>query len=184
MERKIAVFGAMGSAGKTHHNRVRICQEGFPMELKVGDIAPNFELPDHTGNQRSLQELLKNGTVVLFFYPKDESPGCTKEACAFRDAYEDFKEAGAEVIGISSDDQVSHQKFKSCHKLPFILLSDEGGKVRHLYGITTTLGIISRQVTFVINQGGIIRHIFNSQWNVTGHMKEAMKILKKIQVTQ
>jgi len=154
------------------------------MKLKIGDIAPNFELPDDTGHQRSLQEFLKNGPVVLFFYPKDESPGCTKEACAFRDAYEDFKEAGADVIGISSDDIASHQKFKSRHQLPFILLSDEGGKVRRLYGIPSTLGIIPGRVTFVFDQAGIIRYIFNSQWNVTGHMKEAMKSLKKIQVTQ
>src|ERR1700687_1310036 len=105
-------------------------------KVQVGDRAPQFSLPTQTGTTTSLEDLLGKGAIVLYFYPKDDTPGCTAEACSFRDSYEVFKQAGAEVIGVSSDSEASHQQFASKHRLPFVLLSDKEGEVRKLYGVT------------------------------------------------
>ena len=110
--------------------------------VKVGERAPDFQLPDRNGRQVSLGDFRGKKSVVLYFYPKDDTPGCTAESCEFRDRYEDFKEAGAEVIGISSDSEASHEKFADKHRLPFILLSDRGGAVRKKYGVPATLGLL------------------------------------------
>lgn len=101
--------------------------------------------------------------MVLYFYPKDSTPGCTIEACSFRDQYEVLREAGAEVVGVSSDDQQAHEAFVSKYNLPFVLLSDPGGSVRAAYGIKRTLGLIDGRVTFVIDREGVVRHAFSSQ---------------------
>jgi peroxiredoxin Q/BCP len=98
--------------------------------VRVGEEAPNFTLPDQTGIMISLKDFLESKIVVLYFYPKDFSRGCTAEACAFRDSYDVFVEAGAQVIGISSQSVDSHKKFAILNKLPFVILSDENGKVR------------------------------------------------------
>src|SRR5690348_6420128 len=103
--------------------------------VAVGDQAPEFTMPAQTGEQVSLRELLGRGPVVLYFYPKDETPGCTAEACGFRDSYEAFKEAGAEVVGVSSDSVTSHETFATKHQLPFVLLADAGGELRKRYGV-------------------------------------------------
>ena len=121
------------------------------IEIKEGMKAPGFTLPSQDGSMVSLSQFIGNKTIVLFFYPKDESYGCTKEACSFRDNYEGFREAGVEVIGISADDQSSHRSFASHHKLPFILLSDPDRKVAGLYNVGKTLGILPGRVTFVID---------------------------------
>jgi peroxiredoxin Q/BCP len=118
--------------------------------------------------------------VVLYFYPKDETPGCTAEACTFRDSYEAFKEAGAEVVGVSSDSVTSHEGFATKHKLPFILLADEGGKVRKEYGVKATLAILPGRVTYVIDGQGVVRHIFSSQTGVQRHVHEALDALNEI----
>ena len=117
----------------------------------------------------------------MYFYPKDDTPGCTAEACAFRDSYEVFKEAGAEVIGVSDDSSASHQKFATKYRLPFILVSDTGKQLRKLYGVPSTLGLLPGRVTYVIDKNGIVRHIFNSQFNFKGHIEEAMKTLRELQ---
>jgi thioredoxin-dependent peroxiredoxin len=117
---------------------------------------------------------------VLFFYPKDFSPGCTAEACAFRDNYDIFKEKGAEVIGISMDDADSHKGFITKHGLQFVLLVDEGGKTAALYNVKKTLGILPGRVTFVIDKQGTIRHIFSSQTNMEKHADEALEVLSKL----
>src|SRR5690348_18142214 len=109
--------------------------------MRVGDVAPDFTLQDQTGQAIRLKDLLGQKTVVLYFYPKDETPGCTVEACQFRDDYEDFKAAGAEVIGVSDDSIESHDKFASHHRLPFILATDAGGKLREQMGVKKTLGM-------------------------------------------
>ena len=109
--------------------------EKEPKSLKVGDAAPDFELPDASGRRVHLSALLQNKVVVLFFYPKDGTPVCSAEACSFRDAYQEFVEAGAEVVGISSDTVESHERFSARHRLSFVLLSDENGAVRKLYGV-------------------------------------------------
>jgi thioredoxin-dependent peroxiredoxin len=146
----------------------------------VGDAAPDFTLPDQHGQQVSLGEAVRRGPVVLYFYPKDETPGCTAEACAFRDAYEVFREAGAEVIGVSSDGVGSHERFSSRHQLPFTLLADEDGGVRKRYGVRPTLGVLPGRVTYVIDGGGVVRHVFSSQMGATRHVQEALDALKEI----
>jgi thioredoxin-dependent peroxiredoxin len=150
------------------------------MAIREGDKAPDFTLPKQDGSPFSLQTFLGKGAVVLYFYPKDDTPGCTAEACSFRDAYEDFKEAGAEVVGVSSDSAGDHRAFADKHHLPFTLVSDEGGKVRKLYGVPgNLLGLIPGRVTYVIDASGIVRHVFNSQLNPTKHVREALEVLRR-----
>jgi len=149
-------------------------------QLSVGEIAPGFTLPTQTGEPVNLREILVKRVVVLYFYPKDNTPGCTTEARAFRDSYEVFKEMGAEVIGVSSDSVASHLGFASKCSLPFKLLSDEGGKVRGLYGVPSTLGLFPGRVTYIIDTKGIVRHIFSSQMNPKKHVEEAVRVLKLI----
>jgi peroxiredoxin Q/BCP len=146
--------------------------------MRIGDKAPDFELTNQLGSKIRLSDLIMSRNVVLFFYPKDDSPGCTREACAFRDSYEVFKEAGAEVVGISSDSEDSHQHFADKHNLPYTLLSDKGGNVRKLYGVPKTLGILPGRVTYIIDKQGVVCHIFNSQLNFERHIEEALSILK------
>jgi peroxiredoxin Q/BCP len=149
-------------------------------KAKIGDRTPDFTLPDQSGTKVSLKDFIGSKIVVLFFYPKDFSRGCTAEACAFRDSYDVFVEAGAQVIGVSSQSVESHNKFAILNKLPFILLSDEGGRVRELYGVPSTLGILPGRVTYIIDKKGIVRHIFSSQLNATKHIDEAIRIVKEI----
>ena len=150
------------------------------MAISVGDKAPDFTLPKQDGTEVTLQGLLQKAAVVLYFYPMDDTRGCTVEACSFRDSYEDFKEAGAEVVGISSDSAGAHRAFADKHRLPFTLVSDEGGKVRKLYGVPgNMLGLVPGRVTYVIDAGGVVRHVFNSQLNPTKHVREALDVLKK-----
>jgi thioredoxin-dependent peroxiredoxin len=147
--------------------------------VEVGDPAPDFTLPSQTGEQVRLSEVWGRGPVVLYFYPKDETPGCTTEACTFRDSYEAFKEAGAEVVGVSSDSVTSHESFASKHRLPFILLADEGGRVRKQYGVKPTLGILPGRVTYVIDGQGVVRHVFSAQTGVQRHVHEALDALSE-----
>ncbi len=146
----------------------------------VGDRAPDFTLPRADGAPVRLAELTAEKTVVLYFYPKDETAGCTVESCAFRDEYENFTAAGAEIVGISRDDGASHARFASHHRLPFILLSDTTGAVHELYGIKTRLGFLRDRVTFVIDRGGIVRHVFSSQLDMHGHVRRALPIVRDL----
>lgn len=150
-------------------------------KLQVGDQAPEFTLMSQTGDSVSLKDYRGKQPVVLYFYPKDDTPGCTAEACAFRDQYEVFKEIGAAVLGISSDSTDSHQRFAAKHQLPFTLLSDPNNEVRKRYKVPATLGILPGRVTFVIDQDGTIRHIFNSQLNFKAHVEESLETLKALQ---
>lgn len=147
----------------------------------VGDKAPDFTLPANTGEIVTLSQFLERKNVVLFFYPKDESRGCTKEACAFRDSYEVFKDLGAEVLGINAGDVESHQKFVTKYMLPFKLLVDKDNKVRELYGVPSTLGVVSGRVTYVIDKKGIVRHIFSSQFQPEKHIEEAINVLRTLE---
>jgi peroxiredoxin Q/BCP len=146
--------------------------------VNVGDQAPDFALPDASGRTVRLTDFRGKQPVVLYFYPKDDTPGCTKEACSFRDQYEDFTAAGAEVIGVSSDSSESHQRFAAKYSLPFTLVSDAGGEVRKRYGIPATLGLLPGRVTFVIDAAGVVRHVFNSQLQATRHVEEALASLR------
>jgi peroxiredoxin Q/BCP len=146
--------------------------------VKVGSVAPNFTLPSQAGEMVSLKDLLGRKAVVLFFYPKDDSPGCTKEVCAFRDNFAEFGKLDAEVIGISSDSVESHRRFAVKHDLSFTLLSDEGGNIRGLYGVPNTFGLFPGRVTYVIDKEGAVRHIFASQPSVKRHVQEALTALR------
>ena len=147
------------------------------VKAKIGDMASDFTLLSNIGGNITLSQFLGKNNVVIFFYPMDESPVCSREAEAFRDKYKTFKELDAEVIGISSQSVESHKSFASHHNLPYILLSDTDNNVRKLYGISATLGVVPGRVTFVINKEGIIKHIFSSQFRPAKHAEEALRAL-------
>lgn len=151
------------------------------MAIKVGDTAPDFTLTSQNNSSVSLRDF-HGKAVVLYFYPKDDTPGCTAESCAFRDQYEVFKAAGAEVIGVSGDSPESHQKFAAKYQLPFTLLSDKDNQVRKSYGATTAFGLIPGRITYVIDQQGVVRYIFDSMFNFKGHVEEALKTLQQLAV--
>ena len=148
------------------------------MTLKIGDNAPDFIGLTDNGERINLSEKLKEGPVVLYFYPKDETPGCTAEACSFRDNWEDIRKLGATVLGVSSDSVESHKNFKSNRNLQFTLISDEKKEIRKVYGATGTL--IPPRVTFVIDKEGLIREVYNSQLNATHHVNVAVKSLRSL----
>lgn len=152
----------------------------YPMTIKVGDAIPDVTLKAQTGETVNLKSFIGQKCVVLYFYPKDDTPGCTKESCGFRDSYTAFQEAGAEVIGISGDSVSSHQQFANKYQLPFTLLSDEGNGVRKAFGVPSTLGLLPGRVTYVIDRQGIVRHIFNSQLNFQGHIDESLSIVQDL----
>jgi thioredoxin-dependent peroxiredoxin len=149
--------------------------------VQVGDKAPDFTLVSQSGEQVRLSDRLADRVVVLYFYPKDETRGCTAEACAFRDSHEVFAEAGAEVIGVSSDSAGKHAAFADHHGLPFTLLSDEGGRVRKSYGVPAVLGLIPGRVTYVIDRSGTVRHVFNSMTNIGQHVGDALAVVRQLQ---
>lgn len=148
------------------------------MAIKVGDTLPNFSAKDTNGNVFDSKDYLGKQPLVIYFYPKDDTPGCTLQACSFRDNYQDFKDLGAEVIGISSDSVQSHIKFKSKFNLPFILLSDSDKKLRKLFGVQNSLFVIPGRETFVIDKNGIILMVFNSMSSEI-HITKALSVLKK-----
>ena len=150
------------------------------MGLKVGDVIPNFKAKDANGNDFDSQNIVGKKPLVIYFYPKDNTPGCTAEACSFRDQYEDFKDLGAEVIGISSDSVSSHQQFSELYKLPFILLSDNDKKIKTLFGVSSGLfGLLPGRVTYVTDKNGVIQMIFDSVL-ATKHIPKALQAIKKL----
>jgi thioredoxin-dependent peroxiredoxin len=149
--------------------------------IQIGDHCPIFSLPDSLRKDIQVNDYLGQKIIVLFFYPKDDTPGCTKEACAFRDAYADFVDLGCEVFGISSDAAATHQNFQQKHQLPYPLLSDSQKKVRQQFGVPGNLfGLIPGRVTYVIGLDGKVAGIFNSQTNPVGHINEALKVVKSL----
>jgi thioredoxin-dependent peroxiredoxin len=146
--------------------------------LKVGDRVPNFSLPSQTGTTVNISDLIGKKSLVIYFYPKDDTPGCTAESCAFRDSYEVFTDAGAEVIGISADSPQSHQQFAQKYSLPFTLLSDTDNQVRKLFGVPSTLFVLPGRVTYVIDKEGIVRHIFDSMLDFKAHVTESLNTIK------
>jgi peroxiredoxin Q/BCP len=151
------------------------------MAIKVGDEAPDFTFTHKNGSPASLKSLRQQKAVILYFYPKDDTPGCTAQACSFRDAYEDFVQAGAEVIGVSADESAAHESFASRYRLPFTLVSDADGSLRKSYGVPRSfLGLLPGRVTYVIDREGIVQHVFNSQLQATKHITEAMDVLKRL----
>lgn len=148
--------------------------------IQEGQRAPELTLDDQHGARRTLSELWKKGPVVLYFYPKDETMGCTAEACGFRDRYETFREAGAEVVGVSGDDVGSHASFAQNHGLPFVLLADPKGEAERAFGVKRTLGLLKGRTTFVIDDEGVVRHVFNSQLRPTAHIGEALAVVQRL----
>ena len=145
--------------------------------IRPGDPAPDFSLKAQDGTGVSLSSL-KGKPVVLFFYPKDHTPTCTKEACTFRDRHADFRTLGAEVLGISSDDEASHRRFSVDYKLTFPLLSDPGGTVRKRYGVPKVLGLLPGRATFVIDREGIVRLAYSAAFEAEAHVLRALEALK------
>jgi len=159
----------------------RITGDILANPVKVGDKAPPFSLLSEKGETANLSDLLGQRPLVLYFYPKDNTAVCTKEASAFRDNFDKFNNIeGAQIVGISSDSVDSHKRFSRDFGLPFTLLSDTGGKVRKLYGVPKSFGLLPGRVTYVIDKEGIVRHIFSSQLDYQKHIQEALYALKSL----
>ena len=150
------------------------------MGLAVGDRAPQVVALDQQGVERRSDQL-EGRWLVLFFYPKDDTPGCTAEACAFRDGYGDLQALGAEVWGVSGDDGASHQRFASRHQLSFPLLVDRGNALRRAFGVPAVLGLLPGRVTYLIDPAGVIRHVFNNLLDGAAHQREALSVLQRLQ---
>lgn len=147
--------------------------------LRVGDKIPNFTVKDSNGNDFDSANYVGKQPLVIYFYPKDDTPGCTLEACSFRDSYQDFKDLGAEVIGISSDSVESHIQFKNKFSLPFILISDHDKKLRKLFGVENNFLILPGRETYVVDGNGIIQMKFNSM-SAKSHISKSLETLKKL----
>jgi peroxiredoxin Q/BCP len=148
-------------------------------KVSIGSLIPEFALKDQFGNLFDIKSVLGKKNLVIYFYPKDDSPGCTKEACSFRDQFEVFRDADALIIGISSQSVESHKKFSEKYRLNYTLLSDNSDNIRKLFGVPTNfLGLIPGRVTYIVNKEGRVVYIFNSQIKAEQHVEEALKILK------
>lgn len=148
------------------------------MKLGIGDPAPVFEATADDGSKFALADHLGKNNIVLYFYPKDFTAGCTKEACSFRDTWDKANSLNATVVGVSSDSQETHARFKKEHGLQFTLVTDSNKSIRKLYGATGPL--IPPRVTFIIDKSGKIRNIFNSQLNIARHIEESLNTLETI----
>jgi peroxiredoxin Q/BCP len=149
--------------------------------IVIGDPCPIFELPNQDGELVKIESLLGNQNIVVYFYPKDDTPGCTVEACSFRDANQEFLDLGAIVIGISSDSVSAHKKFSNKHQLNFNLLADQNKIARKLFGVPTNLfGLLPGRVSYVINKKGIVSGIYNSMLDPNGHINKALDLLKTL----
>ena len=149
--------------------------------MKKGERITAFSLPDQNGEEVCIDDYIGKQPLVIYFYPKDETPGCTKEACSFRDSMKDFEELNAKVIGISADSDESHKAFAENHNLNFTLLSDPDKKVRKLLNVPSDMfGFLDGRVSYVVDKEGIIRHIFKSQLNAARHVEEAKKVLSAL----
>jgi peroxiredoxin Q/BCP len=151
-------------------------------ELTIGDPAPNFSLVDEKGMPVSLKDFIGKKIVVLYFYPKDFTPGCTTEACSFRDDYRLYEDKGAAVIGVSLDSVESHSKFSEKYELPFPILSDKSKEVAKAYGVLGIGGLAAKRVTFIIDKNGKIARIF-PKVDVKQHSEEVLKALEELQKT-
>jgi peroxiredoxin Q/BCP len=152
--------------------------------LHEGDRSPDAELTLHTGETIALADLWRERVVVLFFYPKDGSLICTKEACAFRDAYDEFQGAGATVVGVSGYSAESHRAFADRHRLPFLLATDADGALRRAFRVPKTMGILPGRVTYVIDRQGVIRRAFSAQLAANRHVREALDSFGQLRALQ
>jgi thioredoxin-dependent peroxiredoxin len=149
------------------------------MGVQLGDKIPHFKAKDTNGHDFDSADLVGKKPIVIYFYPRDNTPGCISEACSFRDQYQDFKDLGAEVIGISSDSVASHQKFRDHYQLPFILLSDSDKKIQKLFGVPTAIfGLLPGRVTYVIDKNGVVVMIFDNL-GASKHLSKALEAVKR-----
>jgi peroxiredoxin Q/BCP len=149
--------------------------------IQIGDDCPVFKLKNQFGEEFDVSSILGKKNLVIYFYPKDDTPGCTKEACSFRDRFEEFQDLGCEVIGISSDSEEKHKEFAEKHKLPFILLADKMQKVRKSFGVPGSLfGLIPGRVTYIVGKDEKVKGIFNSLLNPIGHIDHALQLVKSL----
>lgn len=150
------------------------------MSLQIGDPIPAFSLQADNGDTITQAELLGQGPFVVYFYPFDNTPGCTAEACTFRDQYEAFTDLGASVYGVSGDSIEKHVNFKERYRLPFTLLSDPGRQITKAFGVKKRIGILPGRVTFVFDSAGILRHRFKSDTNMERHVTESLAAIKRL----
>jgi peroxiredoxin Q/BCP len=144
-------------------------------------MAPDVSLVAADGTRVSVRDLYRDATLVLYFYPKDDTPGCTAEACSFRDAYTQFVDVGARVVGVSRDDAATHARFVDRHHLPFTLLSDPNGDAARAFDVKPSfLGLVAGRVTYVIDRRGHIRHAFDSQLRPAAHVREALDVVRTL----
>jgi peroxiredoxin Q/BCP len=141
--------------------------------LQPGSITPDFELQDAEGRLIRLSQYRGKNAVVVYFYPKDDTDVCTKQACSFRDLFAKFQSAGAVILGISDDSVESHKAFSAKYRLPFSLLSDQGGRVRKRFGVAKKFGVLPGRVTFVIDRSGVVRHVYSGLRESDKHVQEA-----------
>jgi thioredoxin-dependent peroxiredoxin len=145
--------------------------------LKAGERAPEFTLPDDTGTDRTLTELLSGGAIVLYFYPADFTPGCTRQACVLRDLHQEIEKAGLRVVGISPQSPESHAKFRAKYNLPFVLLSDQHKAVIKMYGVNGPLGIAVRRASFLIDGGRRVRDVVLADFMIARHAEFVRKAI-------
>lgn len=151
-------------------------------KISIGSTVPLFSLKDQFGNTFQLSSVIGKKNLIIYFYPKDDSPGCTREACSFRDQYEVFNNNDTMIIGISAQSVKSHLQFAQKHRLNYTLLSDEGNKVRKQFGVPSNLmGLLPGRVTYVVNKEGKVVFMFNSQINAEQHVEEALRIIKDLE---
>ena len=148
--------------------------------MRVGDSIPDLTVTVETGEQQSLAAIQGSQAMVLYFYPKDETLVCTKEACSFRDAYEDFVEAGAVVVGVSGDTVASHRAFARHHRLPFTLVADMGGALRKAFRVPRMMGFMDGRTTYVIDKAGVVRHVFTAHFAANEHVTEALAVVRDL----
>lgn len=148
--------------------------------LRVGDPMPDFTLYAHDGRQVRGSELLSKGALVVYFYPRDNTLGCTAEARGFRNRHDELAALGATVVGISSDTIDCHKAFREEHQLPFPLLADTDDVVRRAFGVPRTLGILPGRATFVVDPEGMVRHVVVSQLQPRRHIEEAVAALRRM----
>lgn len=150
------------------------------MAIKIGDTIPHFKAKDTHGHDFDSFEIVGKVPVVIYFYPKDDTPGCTAQACSFRDQYEDFKDLGVEIIGVSSDSIASHQKFAKQYKLPFKLLSDSEKSIRNLFGVSSGIfGLLPGRVTYIADKNGVVVSILDNMM-ATQHIPKSLEAIKKL----
>jgi thioredoxin-dependent peroxiredoxin len=147
--------------------------------IQAGDNAPEVAFTVRDGRQVSLSDF-RGQVVVFFFYPADNTFFCTREACSFRDAFPDFQQAGAVVIGVSGDSESSHEQFAASKRLPYLLVSDANGSLRRAFGVRKRYGVLPSRVTYVIDRAGVVRDVFQSQFLAKRHVDNALRIVRNI----